>query len=98
MSKGSHFTCRCVTLVTFSEKVCFNSRSKEAGKGAGGTYREQQQPQIALGGSWAPKATKLLQLGHEVKSGVGGKGYLIFLQLTKFVFSVNTCPPDQLKG
>lgn len=44
MSKGSHFTCRCVTPVTFSGKVCFNSRGEEAGKGAGGTHGEQTQP------------------------------------------------------
>lgn len=38
MSKGSHFTCRCVTLVTFSGKVCFNGRGEEAWEGPGGNF------------------------------------------------------------
>lgn len=35
MSKGSHFTCRCATSLTFRGKVCFNPRRKRAKKGRG---------------------------------------------------------------
>ncbi|TST10042.1 hypothetical protein Baya_12470 [Bagarius yarrelli] len=91
MSKGSHFTCRCVTLVTFSGKVCFNSKSEEAGKGAGGTYGEQQQPPELFRrvlSSSSSKKSKVIANNLLVKVWVGGNGYLICLQPRKFVYNV----------
>lgn len=71
MLKGSHFTCRCATSVTFSGKVCFNPQEEEGREGQG-----------ALSGAW-PGTTTILRFPEKQDREDEVDPCLVFLTLTK---------------